>query len=101
VAHPVALTVVAEGFVSAPHPRTSVDVVVNGDVVDHWTFQLGEGPGRRSALLPPEVVNRQVPLQITFEAPESCSPAELGLGKDPRRLAMVVQSLQLSDSPVP
>jgi hypothetical protein len=97
IEQPVELTVVADAFVPEQHPRTTVNVIVNDQVVDHWTFQAGDGQAPRRTVLSPAIVNRQWPLQIVFETPDACSPAELGLSKDPRRLALCLHRLRLDE----
>jgi hypothetical protein len=97
IEHDVELTVTADGFVADQHPQTSVKVIVNDQVVDQWTFQKGESRAPRRTVLSSEVVNRKAPLQIVFEAPDPCSPAELGLSKDPRRLGIYVHTFRLGD----
>src|SRR5262249_46541350 len=97
IAPDLELTVEALGFTTPAHPQTRVNVIVNDQVVDHWTFQAGEDWGPRHAVLSPAVVNRQPALKIVFESPDACSPAELGLSRDVRPLAMNLRKLRLAE----
>jgi hypothetical protein len=93
----VELSVTADGFVTDRHPQTLVTVVVNDQVVGEWVFRNGESCGERRAVLSPAIVNRGGMLRIVFETPDACSPAELGISRDPRKLAMNVRQLRLRE----
>jgi hypothetical protein len=97
VVHDVELTAEVVGFATENHPQTNVNVIVNNRVIDHWVFHAGENWGERRVLLSSELIDRQPSLVIVFETPDACSPLELGLSSDPRRLAMMVHRMRLSE----
>lgn len=88
------LIVRARGFVVPQHPQVMVDVVVNGTSVAVWTFALCDGVLERRARVPSALV--KFPLVITFQIRNAASPAELGMGADPRHLGIGLTSLRLA-----
>lgn len=49
------LTAGSRAFVTSRHPRLDVDVVINGQTVDRWTFQY-DVPGVERMSIPAPVV---------------------------------------------
>jgi len=83
----------ATAFVSPRHPRQIVDVLVNDTRVALWTFNHGDGHLERRVRLPAAVV--KFPLAVTFQLPNSVSPAQLGGSADRRRLGIGLATLRL------
>ncbi|TMJ01372.1 MAG: hypothetical protein E6G97_15925 [Alphaproteobacteria bacterium] len=92
----VRMTCVASGFVPPSRAQQVAHVVVNGEVVGHWTFKPGEASQPRHAIIPADVVARQTPLRIDFLIGDPTAPLDLGLSEDSRRLGIGIVDLTLT-----
>jgi hypothetical protein len=90
---PLILDVSARAFVEAQHPRLYVDVVVNGQKVDQWTFRSAAPIARRQAHIPATLAasRRGLDVELRFLNPEA--PLYLGAGPSAYFLGLNVRWL--------
>jgi hypothetical protein len=94
------LTVTAIPFVTDRNPQLDVDVIVNGKLVGHWKYSLGDDFVERETVIPKEVLAKQSPIQVVFRFPNAKSPAEvLPPSTDRNQLALGVKSVRLCEKP--
>jgi hypothetical protein len=67
-------------------------VLANGQPIGRW--EVGE-LGDFAAVIPAEIASRGGPLTLEFRMPRAVSPKELGLGDDPRVLALRWYELEI------
>jgi hypothetical protein len=80
-----------------PHLVSEVTVRANDREVAHWRMEGSQRPGREyTACIPAGTVAPDGLLRVVFVNPSPASPAELGVGADPRRLAMGLQSFEVA-----
>ncbi|MEM1003306.1 MAG: DUF6311 domain-containing protein, partial [Bacteroidota bacterium] len=76
-------------FLSDEDSRRFVNVLVNGEQITQWVFQETELSEQfEQVVIPAELVNRKVPLEITFNILNPVSPKSLGLSDDTRELGL-------------
>lgn len=95
----IALMEGSRPFVSKLHTHLDLDVVINGQTVDHWSFEYGSTTGvQRRTLVPRAVVAgfRRLDLEFRLLNPEA--PGSVGEGSDGRLLGLNVRGLSLSES---
>ena len=77
---PLILAVDARPFLEPPlHRRLDVDVVVNGQTVDHWIFR-SRPHSRRETRIPAALAAQRQGLDIEFRLRNPESPLYLGSG---------------------
>ena len=91
---PVELTVSAYALPRRQSPTRAVAVLVGGAVVQTWT--VGPEQAAFSVTLPPSPGPALV-VRLRIEDP--VSPAQIGLGEDPRRLGVALRSVRLDRAP--
>jgi hypothetical protein len=93
------LTLVAQfaAFVVPQHPKTSVDVEVNGTPVGHWAL-TSTVPTTQRVHVPREVAG-DGELKVTFRIDAPPSPATLGLSKDTRNLGILLKEVTINPNP--
>jgi hypothetical protein len=89
------LVVMALAFVSHEHPKESVAVVANGELIANWTFQDGQSWTEWRAQIPAEVVQSNI-IKLSFRISDPISPKNLGLSPDTRKLGIMVQQLRIN-----
>lgn len=89
---PLDITLQAHALVTLAHPLQSVEVSVNGRLVQIWEFRKTNAQTLR--LRVEQFPDGQVVLGFRVRRP--ASPAELALGNDPRALGLGLQGLTLS-----
>jgi hypothetical protein len=96
LSRPLLLTVDGRAFVEQMHPRSSVDIVVNGQTVDQWTFRSTNPASRRQARIPAKALagRRGIDLEFRFHNPES--PLFLGTGPSSSFLGLNVRSMTIT-----
>lgn len=90
------MTCAVSGFTSHACPQQAAYVVVNGHVVERWTFKSEEAGPSRQATIPADVLARRNPLRIDFLISDPTAPSDLGLSDDLRRLGIAIQDLTLT-----
>lgn len=93
---PLILTVDGGAFVAPQHPRLHVDVVVNGQKVDEWTFRSALRPAaRRETRIPGNLTagRKTLDLEFRFRNPEA--PLYLGVGPSSSFLGLNVRWITL------
>jgi glycosyltransferase involved in cell wall biosynthesis len=84
----------ARAFVMPQAPSLSVDVLVDGDVVDTWHFRHPQDERPVERMVAFAATGR--PVTVTFRIPDCRSPESLGLGTDTRRLGFGLMCAQLT-----
>jgi hypothetical protein len=87
------LQAVVGGYVNRKNPEVRVQVLVNQASVGEWDFHFKPGADpyqERDLVVSEEILNRTSPPVILFMVSGAHSPAELGLGGDPRKLGLAV-----------
>lgn len=81
-------------FLSERHPKQTVQVKINGELITTWTFTLGQ-PLLQSYVfqIPAAVAQQQIPLSLTFNILDPMSPQELGVSADSRKLGISINRL--------
>lgn len=93
-AGPLALEMTLAGLTKTPVlPAQPVTVKVNGEALADW--QVGDRAAFR-AVIPARLVPADGVVNVEFGLPKAATPAELGLGADPRRLAVQAFSFQVT-----
>jgi len=85
------LSSVVGAFVNEKQRELSAQVLVNGERIDEWRFvyaQNKEPYENRKITIPKAIFNKARPSVILFRLSKATSPAELGLGGDPRKLGL-------------
>lgn len=86
-------------FVSKLHTHLDVDVVINDQIVDRWSFEYGSTTGlQRRTLVPRTVVAGRERLDFEFRILNPEAPASVGEGPDGRLLGLNVRGLSFSES---
>jgi hypothetical protein len=86
---PVTLIIDGYAYVNESHPRQTIHVLVNDVSVASETYTSVDTGGRRTVVVPADVVVRMPGrLKVTFQCPDAVSPEALGLGEDSRRLGI-------------
>jgi hypothetical protein len=91
--HPLTLHVRASPFLAPLHPRLDVDVVVNGSLVDTWTYRIEGSEPARDAEIPAAVLASRPGLDIEFRFRNPEAPLYVGAGQSPAFLGLAVQSV--------
>lgn len=97
----VLLGAVVGAFVNEAQPTVTAQVYVNGSAITDWNFDYtptAVGIVDREALIPDAVFNRRRPVAVAFKFSQTRSPAELGMGGDPRHLGLGFVRLTLRPS---
>ena len=91
------LEVNARAFVLPQHPRVSVDVVVNGQFIDHWLFRGSAPIGRRKARIPASVATSRPELDVELRVENPEAPMYLGplAGPLPYFLGLNVRTMRV------
>jgi hypothetical protein len=89
------LTIEGQAFVSAKHPGLAVEIFANGSKPAIWRFTFGVDAGDLVVEVPGTSVPFDGALIVTFVIDNPASPAELGLGDDPRRLGFALRKVSL------
>lgn len=89
---PLVLTVSAGAFVAPRHPTLDVDVVVNGQAVDHWIFTTTPDPIRK-ARIPAALASARPGLDIEFRVRNPEAPLFMGEGDATSFLGLFVRAL--------
>ena len=74
------LEIDAVPLVTPAHPRLDVDLVVNGEPIEAWTFELPGGFVHRRARIPGFVAARRPELDVEFRVRNPEAPLYLGTG---------------------
>ena len=81
-------------------PERQLTASVNGTVIDQRVFRLvGFKEHSDFIRIPREVIDGAQAFTIDFNFDKKMSPAEAGIGGDPREFGYFIRSLSLSDSP--
>jgi hypothetical protein len=91
------LEAVAGGYVNEKNSDVHVQVLVNNASVGEWNFHYKPGAEpyqQHDLLVSKEILNRQHPPVIRFVISGAHSPAELGLGADPRKLGLAMVKMR-------
>jgi hypothetical protein len=80
VARSLTLNVDAIPLVTPAHPRLTVDLVVNGNPIDTWTFDLPGGFVHRDARIPGPVAAQRPEVDVEFRVRNPEAPLYLGTG---------------------
>jgi hypothetical protein len=91
---PLRLQVDAISYVNRRHPSQEIIVEVNGKDIANWKFEQTSPAGRRSALIPADLVSGGS-LHIVFKAPGAVSPAQMGESADARSLGIGLKTFTL------
>jgi hypothetical protein len=84
------------GFVNAKSPEQQIDVFVNSTGVGKIAYTQQNPEGSRSMRIPRNLlVGHRGLVEIRFEFKNDVSPERLGLGLDPRKLALGLKALAL------
>lgn len=78
-------------FVAKDLIRQRVVISVNGQKLDEWEIKTG---GEYEVKIPKKYVTGSS-LMLSFELPDACSPAQLGVSEDRRRLGIAFQSIAI------
>lgn len=70
-----------------------VSVYVRGKNIATWRVT---GPGEFTALIPQQLVSRDLPLAVDLHIPGAVSPQELGTGSDTRRLGVQCSEISIA-----
>lgn len=89
----------AVGFVTERNPTQDVDVIVNDEVVAHWSFRIREPVTMRQATIPPDIAGRKSPMQVQFRMINPISPEALDISSDDRELGLGMTELHISRTP--
>lgn len=89
----------ARPFVTPRNPQLDVEVAVNGEMVERWTFRYGQPETERHMHVPARVTagHRMLDLEFRFLNPEA--PAYVGAGPDGRLLGLNVRGVQIRPEP--
>ena len=94
----VSLTATLNPFLhSGPLDKQSVEILVNGRGVGHWTLTRS-GYHQQRMNIPPDFFTDLAQTVITFETPDSAAPVEFGVSGDRRVLGVAFSSLELAQS---
>jgi|HubBroStandDraft_6_1064221.scaffolds.fasta_scaffold920875_2 hypothetical protein len=73
-----------------------VEVVVNGQNIERWTFNA-PGLNERRALIPPNVAALRQPMLITFNIPHPVAPSTISWSDDHRLLGIGMEELRIDE----
>ncbi|MBP0446992.1 glycosyltransferase [Roseomonas sp. SSH11] len=89
--------VYGRSFLDGTKAFAPVDVEVNGEIAERWSFSSDRSVLKEVSGLA-ERQQEQGPVAVHFRCRDCCSPAELGIGKDSRRLGMQLTAVLLVPS---
>lgn len=92
----VELSVTGEAFVGDSHPVQRVEVVIGDQIITRWTYTVADPGGRRAVRIPSEAFQHGENVRIVLRTPDAVSPRRVGLGLDPRTLALRVTEVRLT-----
>lgn len=72
-----------------------VDVVINGENVEHWT--LSSGLNKRRAVIPVDVATRRQPMMVTFKILHPVAPSAISSSSDYRSLGIGVEEFRIDE----
>lgn len=92
------LTLVARftAFVAPEHPKTTVDVDVNGKLVGRWAMTTME-PTTQCVRIPREIAG-DGELTVTFRIDAPPPPSQLGINSDTRNLGILLKEVTITAS---
>jgi hypothetical protein len=84
-------------FLTEKRTQQVADIVVNGQVLDRWEFNVPFTPvqGDRNVLIPHELIEENQPLEIVFRIKNPVSPKSIGYNDDPRLLSLNFEEIEL------
>lgn len=88
-------------FLNQKHPKQLVDILVNGQFLTQWVFQIdfveNKQENIRKITIPAEFIqdNNDNHLELNFRIQKPVSPHSLGLSQDKRLLGLNVKTIQL------
>lgn len=85
--------------VNDAHPEQKVDVLVNGQKVDTWTFKKGDEIASRRAVVPPAVLEGSDVVDLRFHVLDPVSGLQLGVSGDARLLGLSLRDLTATPLP--
>ena len=91
---PLELTALVVAFVPPDTGRQEVGWVVNGHVLDTWSFTDAR-PAERRLRIPRVAVEGRLDLMLQLRISTPMSPRDAGTGKDPRRLGLALGKMKL------
>lgn len=90
----------AQGFVRAGARRQIIGLMANGIAVGHFALNADLGPQKFGVVIANEFLRGDDVLTLAFTPLAPCSPLEIGLSQDRRRLGMGLINLAVSPVPV-
>ncbi len=84
-------------FFNGRHHSQRVELSVNGTKMDTWVLPPSKQWRVQRVRIPKNIWDAKRPAEVTFVYSEPRSAAELGIGKDSRRLAMALKTLTIRD----
>jgi hypothetical protein len=95
------LTIDANAFGSAKHPRQTVRVIVNDEDMGDFSLEAADGPQTLAVKIPRRTAVKQYPIAVVLDLDDATSPEALGISHDPRKLGLGVRGMMLKSVPAP
>lgn len=96
---PLAVEVIGLAYVVESAPQRSVQVRVNGQLIDSWVFEHPVNEYARTLKIPAELTAGDTPMVISFAIENPVSPLSLGLSGDGRALGLAISSVRILRDP--
>ena len=91
------LEFIIKPFFADGHQSQPVELSVNGTKMETWMLLPSKDWGTQRVRIPKNIWEAKRPAEVSFVYSEPRSPAELGIRKDSRRLAIGLKTLTIRD----